>query len=466
MIEVTPGREAGPDRTVVLKDTKVVRGYPLVGGLVDLLRDGPGFLARVAREHAGQVVGLRLGPSTVYLVTHANHVQHVLQEEWRSFSKGGRMWKVAREFVGNGLSTSEGAFWRRQRRMMQPIFNTEHLATLTDLMVDVIDREVTRLVARGSETVDMGREMNALTQRLILDTMLGQGIDRNETDRLSDAILTAFKGLNLRLFLFFLPDRIPRPGQQRYRAAIASIDEAMLHLVGARRAGGDDRKDLLSLLLRARDEDNGEGMDDRQLRDELVTIFVAGQETTANTMTWLWYVLDQNPEVERRLRAEVASVIGNRRPTFDDLARLEYTTLVIHEVLRLYPTVWVMLRFSDQEANIGGYRVPAGSPLLLSPFVSQRDPEFWPNPEAFIPERFTPERSAGRPRFAYYPFGGGPRQCIGNKFSIMEAQLMTAMMVQRLRPRLIPGHHPIVPAASGSLKPSHGLKMTLGATPG
>ncbi len=276
----------------------------------------------------------------------------------------------------------------------------------------------------------------------------------------------AFKGLNLRLFLFFLPDRIPRPGEQRYRKAIASIDEAMLRLVRARRAGGADRKDLLSLLLRARDEDNGEGMDDRQLRDELVTIFVAGQETTANTMTWLWYVLDQNPEVERRLRAEVTSVLGDRKPTFEDLARLSYTTQVIHEVLRLYPTVWVMLRFSDQEASIGGHRVPAGSPLLLSPFVSQRDPAFWPDPDAFIPERFSPERSAGRPRFAYYPFGGGPRQCIGNKFSIMEAQLMTAMMVQRLRPRLVPGHHHVTPAASGSLKPSHGLKMTLGATAG
>ncbi len=456
MTEVAVGG-AGPSSAVA---PNVVRGYPVVGGAIDILRDGPGFLTRVARMHPGEIVGFRLGPITLYLVTHPDHVQHVLHDEWRSFGKGG-MWKAVRQFIGNGLPASEGAFWLRQRRMMQPLFNAGHLAALTDLMADVIDREVTQLVERGSAAVDIEREMNAMTQRVILEAMLGPGIDRSDTDRLGDALQVALKGLNLRMFLFFLAERLPLPGERSYHAAIAAIDEAMFRLVRARRASGAPRDDLLSLLLRARDEDTGDGMDDRQLRDELVTMFAAGQETTATALTWLWYALDQNPEVDRRLRREVAEVLGDRRPTFDDLSRLVYTKHVLQEVMRLYPPVWMYPRFAEQEAMIGGHRVPAGSPLLLCPFVSHRDPAFWPDPEAFDPERFTPERAAGRPRYAYYPLGGGPRQCIGNHFTIMEEQLITAMMVQRLRPRLAPRQR-VVPSSSTTLKPRHGMKMTLG----
>jgi cytochrome P450 len=458
MSEVASEGEAGPARAAV-KNTKVVRGYPLVGGLVDVFRDGPGFMTRVAREHPGEIVGVRLGPITIYLVTHPDHVQHVVQD-WSAFGKGGGMFKATRPFLGNGLLTSDGELWRRQRRMMQPLFKPGYLAAVTDLMVEVIDREVTVLVARGSATVDMEREMNVMSQRLILETMLGRGIARSETDRLNDELQIALQGLNLRMFLYFLPERLPLPGERRYRAAIAAIDEAMLRLVHARRASDAPRDDLLSLLLRARDEDTGEGMDDRQVRDELVSIFVAGQDATAKAMTWFWYLLDRSPEVERRLRTEVADVLGDRRPTFDDLAHLKYTKRVLQEAMRLYPPAWMIPHFVDKEAIVGGYRIPARSPLLLSPFVSHRDPTFWPDPEAFDPERFTPERSAGRPRYAYYPFGGGGHQCIGNHFAMMECQLITAMMVQRLRPRLVPGHR-VVPSSSMTLKPRYGMKMTL-----
>jgi cytochrome P450 len=182
-------------------------------------------------------------------------------------------------------------------------------------------------------------------------------------------------------------------------------------------------------------------------------------------MTWLWYVLDRYPEADRRLRAEVAEHLGDRRPTFGDLARLVYTKQVVQEVMRLYPPGWIFPRFADGEALIGGHRIPAGSPILLSPFVSQRDPAFWPDPETFDPERFTPERAAERPRYAYYPFGGGPRQCIGNHFTMMEAQIITAMMAQRLRPKLVPGHRVELSAAT-TLRPRHGMKMTLGRAAG
>jgi cytochrome P450 len=329
-------------------------------------------------------------------------------------------------------------------------------------MVEIIDREVSVLAARGAATVDMEREMNVMSQRLILETMFGGSIDRCEADRLNDELQVALQGLNLRMFLSFLPERIPLPGERRYRAAIAAIDEAMLRLVRARRASDGLRDDLLSLLLRARDADTGEGMDDRQVRDELVSIFVAGQDATAKAMTWFWYLLDQNPEVERRLSTEVAEVLGDRRPTFEDFAHLEYTKRVIQEAMRLYPPAWMIPHFVDQEAIVGGHRIPARSPILLSPFATHRDPMFWPDPEAFDPERFTPERSAGRPRYAYYPFGGGGHQCIGNHFAMMECQLITAMMVRRLRSRLVPGHR-VVPSTSMTLKPRYGIKMTLGS---
>jgi cytochrome P450 len=465
MSDVAAEVDPSPPGAVSSRATHLVRGYPLIGNIVDVLRDGPGFLMRVARERPGEVVGFRLGPISIYLGTHPDHVQRVLQDEWRSYGKGG-MWKATRPVLGNGLVTSQGDFWLRQRRMMQPLFNTGRLAVLTDLMVEIIARELSGLVARGpTATVDVGRAMTAMTQRVILETMFGPGIDRSETDRLGDNLHAAFEEMNLRLFLYFLPERFPLPGERRYRAAITAIDEAMLRLVRDRRATCVQRNDLLSLLLRARDEDTGEGMEERQIRDELVTMFVAGNDTTANVMTWLWYVLTQNPEVDSRLRAEVAAVLGDRQPTYEDLAHLGYTKQVIHEAMRLYPPVWMFPRFTDRETTIGGHRIPAGSPLLLSPFVSHRDPAFWPDPEAFDPERFTAERSTERPRYAYFPFGGGPRQCIGNHFAMMEAQLITVMMVQRVRPRLVPGQR-IVPSSASTLKPRRGLKMTLGAAPG
>ena len=471
MSEIASGGEVvGPARAAV-KDTKavqdatVVRGYPLVGGLVSVFRDAPGFMTRVAREHPGEIVGVKLGPMTIYLVTHPDHVQHVVQD-WRLFGKSGGMFKATRPLLGHGLLVSDGDLWLRQRRMMQPLFNAKYLAVLTDLMVEIVDREVNLLVARGPATVDMEREMNVMSQRLILETMLGRGIDRNETASLNDELETALQGLNLRMFLSFLPNRFPLPGERRYRAAIAAIDDAMLRLVHDRRASGAaERNDLMSLLLRARDADTGEGMDDRQVRDELMSIFVAGQDATAKAMTWLWYLLDQNPEAEQRLRTEVADVLGDRLPTFDDLAHLKYTKRVIQEAMRLYPPAWMIPHFVDQEAIVGGQRIPAHSPILLSPWVTHRDPTFWPDPEAFDPERFTTERSAGRPRYAYYPFGGGGHQCIGNHFAMMETQLITAIMVQRLRARLVPGHR-VVPSASVTLKPRYGMKMTLGAAAG
>jgi cytochrome P450 len=438
----------------------VERGYPLIGALPHILRDGPGFLTRVARSHPGEIVGVRLGPITAYLVTHPDHVQHVLLDHWRDFGKGGGMWRAIRPLLGNGLVTSEGDFWLRQRRLMQPLFSPDYLASLADVMTSVVEREVDQLARRTGTVVEMQREMGAITQRVLLGALFGSSIDRRETEHLGDQIVIAFREMNLRMFLYFLPDRIPLPGDRAFRRAIMTLDEGMMRLVRRRRGSGGEHHDLLSLLMHARDEAGAAGMDNRQLRDELVTLFVAGNDTTAKTMAWLWCALEQNPEVDRKLRAEVADVLGGRRPTHADLARLTYTKQVIQETMRLFPAAWFFPRFAAHDTTIGSFPIPAGSALVLNPFASHRDPAFWPDPERFDPGRFDPERAAARPRFAYYPFGGGPRQCIGNVFSLMEAQLITAMMVQRLRPRLVPGHG-VAPSSATTLTVRHGLKMTL-----
>jgi cytochrome P450 len=455
-------------KSAPLTPSKIVqmkRGYPIVGVIPDLLRDPPGFLQRVTREHPGEIVGLRVGPIQFYLVTHPDHVEHVLSDRWRDFSKGG-LWDAVRPLTGKGLVTNDGDFWLRQRRLIQPLFNSTHLASLAEGMVEVIDREATRLSRYGaSTTIDMGKEMIQMTQQMFLKTMFGTSLTQGEAERLGNQLLCALKAINTRLFLYFLPSRFPLPRDRAFRRAVADIDEMVLGAVRARRRSGEQRNDLLSLLLHARDEDDGQGMDDRQLRDELVTLYVAGSDTTASTMTWLWYMLDRYPEVDRRLRAEVHDVLGGRKPTYADLARLSYTRRVLQEILRLYPASWIVPRLTSKDVEIGGYFIPARSPLMLCPMVTHRDPTFWSEPEAFDPDRFEPERSEGRPRYAYYPFGGGPRQCIGNTIALMEGQLITARMVQRFRPTLVPGHR-VELSSQSSLKPRHGMKMTLSPAPG
>lgn len=442
------------------RDVKVERGYPVVGVLPALARDTIGFVSGLARRHPGELVGFKVGPITIYLVTHPEHVQQVLVDDWRSFGKGG-MWDAMRPLFGNGIVRAEGELWRRQRRMMQPLFNPSRLATLTDAMVGAIDKELTRLAWRGPAAVlDMEREMTSTTQRVLLEALFGASISPEDREQLGDNMNRALRALSLQMFLYFLPERFPRPGGQPFRRSLAAIDEVTFRLLRARRASGVRHDDFLSLLLGARDEGEGDAMDDRQIRDEIVTMFVAGLDTTANAMTWLWLVLHDHPEVDRRLRAEIRDVIGDRRPVSADLERLTYTKMVLQETMRVYAPVWMFPRSANEDAVIGGYRVPAGSPVILSPYATHHDPAFWPDPERFDPERFSPARSVGRPKGAYFPFGGGPRICLGAGFAMMEAQLITARMVQRFRPSLIPGHRP-VPVAASSLKTRDGMRMTL-----
>jgi cytochrome P450 len=435
------------------------RGYPLVGLLPSMIQDGPLLFRRLTWEHPGQVLEVDLGVTRLFLVTHPEHAQYVLVDAWRNFTKASGMWRPIRRLLGEGIFTATGDTWFRNRRLMQPLFATKQLAALVEPMLAVAEADVDELVALIDQgPVDMGARMMRMTQRVILATMFGSSLPTEQSDRLAEVMLRCFEAMNARLFLHFMPDRL-MPGERAFQTAIALLDRTILDIVAERRRTGEQRNDLLSLLLAARDE-AGTGMDDRQLRDELVTMFVAGNETLAITMTWLLYMLDTHAEVDRKVQRELDEVLGDRPPTAADLPALDYSRRVIQETMRLYPPSWFIPRMAEQADVIGGYAIPARATVAVSQYALHHDPSVWESPLAFDPDRFLPERVAARPRCSYIPFGVGPRQCIGTHFAMMEAQVLLACLRRRVRARLVPGH-PMIPHAATTLRPRHGLRMTL-----
>lgn len=436
----------------------VVSGYPLIGVLPGMLRDAPGTMLDAARKHPDELFALRLGPVQIPVVHQPEHLHEVLVSNGADFTKAG-MWAVTKPLLGNGLVTSDGEVWKRQRRLMQPLFNQRHLAGLSELMVRAIVTQVDELATREGP-VELGLEMTLVTQRVLMETMFGASLDPAEARAMGEHLNTAFAAMNKRLFLFWLPKWLPMPGEEAFRSSIAAIDAFLARMVADRRANPVERADMLTQLLNARDPDTGEGMSDQQIRDELITLFVAGLDTTAVTLTWMFWLLEQHPEVDARLRAEVAEVLGGRLPTMADLPKLVYAKQVMQESMRLYPPAWIFPRYTPGGTTVGGRAIPAGTSMLVSPYLAHRDPAQWEDPERFDPDHFNEERSAGRHRMAYIPFGAGGRQCLGMHFAIMEGVFAAAVLVQRLRPRLVPGHKVEV-AAMSTLKPKYGMKMTM-----
>ena len=403
-----------------------------------------------------------LGANT-YSVSDPAMIKHILQDNHRNYDNRQTPTLLRlRPLLGRGLVLNEGESWLHQRRLMQPAFHRKRLATLATMMTD----EAARLVQRwqtpvaGGSPISISREMTQVTMQIILKSMFSTDIE-GEFNDISQAIQVALAQISKRVMsLVSVPESWPTPGNRAFDAAIKTLDTYVYRIIEERRRSGKERDDLLGMLLAARDEDTGEGMSDTQLRDEVMTLFLAGHETTANLLTWAWYLISTNLEVEQRLHAEIDSVLGERLPTMADLPALSYTRMIIDETLRLYPIAWLISRQPNQDDNVGGYRVPAGATVLLSPYVIHHSPAYWENPEQFDPERFSPERSANRPRYAYFPFGGGPRQCIGNSFAQMEAQLIIATIAQSYRLRLLPGEQVVLKSAI-TLIPENPIQMTV-----
>jgi len=435
------------------------RGNLLLGVLPTVRKDVLGFLRQTCREH-GDVSRYRLGPLSSYLIVHPEGVRHVLQENVKNYTKDHVSYSMARWIVGNGLVTSQGSFWLRQRRLAQPAFHRQRVAAMGQGMVRATGELLEHWEAQSpsGEPFDIVEEMMRLTLRIVCEALFGTQVEAQarELSRafnlISEQFVTRFRTFRV------LPPMLPTHYDREFRAAVKTLHTVVADIITERRRRNEDLGDLLSMFMLARDEETGEQMDDTQLRDEVCTMLLAGHETTATTLSWVWAVLEHHPEVEARLHAEVDAVLGGRLPTADDVPRLNYTRMVVEETMRLYPPLYIFSRKVKEDDVIGGYRIAAGTSVDISPWLTHRHPDFWEEPEAFRPERFTPEQVAQRPRFAYFPFSGGPRQCIGNNFALMEAQLILATMAQRVRLSAGTGSLP-VPDPLITLRPKGGLPM-------
>jgi cytochrome P450 len=436
-------------------------GLPFLGQLLALRHDPLSVFER-AGKHPSEVVRLEVGPRSMFLVRKPEHVRYVLQENSGRFSKQTRGYEALRHVLGNGLVTSEGSFWLRQRRLAQPAFHRQRIAQFAETMVRLTGEamERWRVAAERGEVIDVSREMMALTLRVVGWTLLSAevGPDSPLVSLALDEVLHQVRPRTTALLRW--PLSIPTPKNLALARAKRQLDDVVLRVIDDRRKSGETGDDLLGMLMAARDEETGEAMSDEQLRDEVMTIFLAGHETTANALTWALYLLSQHPDMRERLTREVREVMGDRPPSFADLPRLQYPLAVVSEALRLYPPVWLLMRRAEEDGEVGGFRIPRGAFVAISPFVCHRDAGNFPDPERFDPERFMGEAANSVPRFAYLPFSGGPRICIGNSFALMEAQLVLAMIAQRFRLDLVPGHRADTDPAV-TLRPKYGMRMTV-----
>jgi cytochrome P450 len=435
------------------------RGSGLLGNLREFRRDVLGLMNESARTF-GDVVRFRLGPHVIHLLNHPDYVEHVLQKNAPNFDKQTRSAGFIKSVTGDSLLTTNGEVWQRQRRLLQPAFHHQNIAGFAAEMIAATHSVLEQWRERASrkETIDVASEMMRLTYTIVARTLFSA-----EADAGAEAIERAMPVILSHTFdrlgrVFSFPQWVPTPENRRFQSALRSIDRVVNEIVDRHRRAQDtgaNEGDLLSMLVRIRDPETGAGFSNLQLRNETITFLLAGHETTANALTWMFYLLSQHPEVEAELRQEISQELGDRAPTLADLSRLTFTKMVIKESMRLFPPIWIIERRVIQDDVVGGFHLPAGSAVVISPYALHRHPGFWDAPEKFNPRRFTNPT----PR-SYIPFGAGPRFCIGIEFAMLEAQLITAMVIQSFRLRLVPGF-PVVPLPGITLRTRNGLPMNL-----
>ncbi|MGQ0670877.1 MAG: cytochrome P450 [Actinomycetota bacterium] len=424
-----------------------------------MFREDPiGTLTALARDH-GDIVSLDLGRLHVFLVSHPDYVKDILVANHGDFVKGPGL-AEAKRLLGEGLLTSEGEFHRQQRHLIQPVFHHQRMTDYAELMVERAAR-----VADGwsdGQLVDVQDEMVRLTMAVLAKAVLDTDIEDNEARETGQALAAC-----LRMFARLaspysrLLEQVQSEANREYQRVLRRFDATVLRMVEDRRARGAEGGDVLSRLIRARDDGATEGMSDRQVRDEIMTLMIAGHETWSNSMGWTWYLLFQHPTERERLHAELDAVLDGRLPTADDVPHLRYVDMAYSEALRLYPPAWTVGRAATVDHEINGYVIPAGSFVLISPYIVQRDPRWFPDPLEFRPERWAPGESRDLPTFAYFPFGAGPRVCIGQPLAKLACVLFIATIARRWRLELVPGHQ--VEPAPPLLRPAHGLPMTVHA---
>lgn len=433
------------------------KGLPVLGCLLDFRKNPLAFLQRTAREH-GDVAYFRLGTQHVFLINEPELIREVLVQRQAGFTKS-RGLRRARSLLGDGLLTSEGEVHTRHRRLVQPAFHPQRLRGYAEEMVDFAT--LARERWQAGDTVDSFQEMVRVTLGVVGKTLFSEEVE-SEAQELGQALTSVLEMFSIMMMPFSgIVEKLPLPVVRRYRRAQRTLDQRFDELIRERRASGEDRGDLLSMLLLAEDEQGSGGLSDREVREEALTLFLAGHETTANALSWTWYLLSQNPECEARLHQEIDAVVGARRPAFEDLPRLNYAESVLAEAIRLYPPAWAIGRTAKEPFTLAGYPIPAGSTCILSSYVTQRDARFFPDPERFDPERWQPESRASRPRFSYFPFGGGARTCIGERFAMMEGVLVLVTLAQAWRLRLAPGQRVEPVPLINTLRAKGGLRLVV-----
>jgi len=427
----------------------------LIGNMPLASADPLARFEKWAREY-GDVFHYRAAWLPVFFLNHPDYIETVLVTQQQNFLKD-RVIQNSRWFLGKGLLTNEGAGWLRQRRLSQPAFHRDRMGLYARTITDFSQQAAARW--QEGEVRDLHQEMMELTLRIVAKVLFAVEVGQ-QTERVSHALNLLMKhSSGIRMILPPVIRYIPLPTLVRMRRAINRLDDTVYEIIRQRRASGQDSVDLLSMLIAARDED-GSRMSDRQLRDEVMTFLLAGYETTALALSWMWYLLGENPDAEHKLQLELREVLNGRSPGFDDLPRLRFADAIVKETMRLYPPAWSVAREAARDVEIAGYRIPAGSNVVMSQWIMHRDARFFPQPLKFDPARWLNGAAQRLPRFAYFPFGGGPRLCIGASFAMMEATLVLAAIAQKFRFRLVPGH-PVQPVPSITLRPKYGVKMIL-----
>lgn len=414
-------------------------------------------LVRERFANYGDIYYVNNSSGGLYVTQHPDHFRDILVTHGDCFSKQSSAFARLRRVLGQGLLTTDGAVWKRHRRMIQPAFMKPRLAGYAPMMVEEAARTADSWQA--GQTIDLGADLAELTLRVVSRSLFSYEV-ADDVDAITGAVAVLQDGFSR---LDLLPRWLPTPRRRRARRALAAIDDVMYRLIAQRRAGGDRvaaaAPDLLQMLLDVRDEEgDGGGLSDNEIRDQLVTFYLAGHETTSQALTWTLYLLSQHPDIEARVQAELETVLGERDPSFADADALVFTELVVRESMRLYPPVFAIARMTEREASIGDYTIPPSSEVALWFYFAHRDARWFPEPERFDPDRFANDSAVNRPRHAYLPFGGGARMCIGKTFATIEAVLILATLLRRRRLQLAPGH-PVDVQTRVTLLPRHGMKM-------
>jgi cytochrome P450 len=431
------------------------RPNALVGNLLEFRKNPLEFYTDCHRKY-GDILRYQILNVNVFLLSRPDWIEAALGGDYHNFTKG-RILRANRLMLGNGLILNEGENWLRQRRLVQPAFHRDRIPAYADVMVTFTERLAATW--QDGESLDILPAMKRLTLEIIAKALFNSDLS-SQAGVVGEALEVFLEEFSARTNSGLLvPERIPTPGNRRLKKAVRRMDEIVFGMIQQRRLNGQASSDLLSALLKSGDE-RGDPMSDQQLRDEVMNILLAGHETTALALTWTWYLLATHPEEEIRLFAELDRVLGGRCPQIADIPNLPYTDWVLKEALRLYPPVWCILRVAQRDCDIGGYTIPAGSSLSVSQWVMHHDPRYFDDPEAFKPQRWANDLFRRLPAFVYFPFGGGPRRCLGYSFAMTEAVLIIAALASKFRFNLVPGH-PVIPWPSITLNPKYGLKMVV-----